>query len=231
MLFIVLPMICLGQAKKGTNNSNAPISQVISRDALQFKMDVLTRAEFRDIAEIEENFKRETNNLKTPAIIRKSKVKLSEFIVSMKGSGESSNIFANGEGSGLGIYSFNNQNALLFSGLIYNYSLNTLQLDADQRASKVAKEVLLPCLRNFEELLTIPEINYFSLLCGYIARDFSKDENSVAYKDGETLAIVIPKSVLKKYINAEITDEDVFKLATFYNSNKSISGIKKISIK
>lgn len=125
---------------------------------------------------------------------------------------------------------FNNVMVFYQSGLFYNKSLNTIKLGGDERAKLVTKEVILPSLSNFEPLLSSTDIKYFSIIVGYTAKDFSSD--SVADEDGETTAIVIAKSILKKYLNAELTDEEVFAQATFYNVNKNAGiTVKKIIFK
>ena len=112
-------------------------------------------------------------------------------------------------------------------GIFNKYSLNTLKLNADERASHIVKSVIMPSLANFKPLLEIKEIKYFVLDVGYLAKDFSEEYSG----DGELTSIVISRELLIKYVNAEITDSDVFKSALFYNINKNMGiDVRKISI-
>lgn len=125
---------------------------------------------------------------------------------------------------------FNGSLTFCQSGIFSKSSYNTLKLNSDQRASSVVKDVLLPSLSNFKPLLTIPEIKYFCIIAAYTAKDFSSDSKYDA--DGETVAIVIPKSTIQKYLASQLTDEQIFKLASFYNVNKNTNGmVKKILVK
>lgn len=232
MLLVLLPLLAVGQIKnKVATNVNIPILEVIESDALQFKIHVLTRAKGQNLNELKANFEKELVSGKTNIVIKKNRAVFKEFLANVKNMSEIGTTFFDTNGAGLGVYTFNKLNTIMFGGIISNYELNTLRLDAAARANRVAREVLLPNLTEFKTLLGVSEVSYFSLSAGYIARDFGEDEDSVVYKDGETLTIIISKSVLKKYINAEITDEDVFKLASFYSSTKSTTGLRKVTIK
>lgn len=220
------------QIKKPIVKSSLPaINQAIEANSLAYSLHVLTQKPGIGIDEIRTRFA-EAKNINS--LTKKNKSLITGFLSDATYFGESQNIFyeqITGDKTPFGFYSFNGQIVFLFSGPIYKYSLNILRLDAAERASKVAKDVLLPGLSNFKPLLRSADISYFSLAVGYIARDFGEDEDSMAYKDGETLAIVISKSVLKQYLEAKITDEQVFKMASFYNTNKSARGVRKVTIK
>lgn len=125
-----------------------------------------------------------------------------------------------------------NLNGLTFvqNGLIYHKALNTYNSEPNERAQRVAEAVLLPALSKFEPLLKITEIKFFCLTAGFLTKDFT-DDSSVS-GNGETIAIVISRTTLQKYINAQMTDQEVFKLASFYSQNKNTVGnIKKIQLK
>ncbi len=210
-----------------------PAINGIHRESLTFAMSVLTRGSSDDLDEIKDDILSRLSSPKSPQLIRKNKTVLTNYVNDMGRFGESLNSLFNYTEDSLpfDFYSFNNLKVFMQSGVIANFELNTLKLDAQERASSVAKEVLLPGLSNFAPLMTSADINYFGIVCGFVVRDFSKDENSVAYKDGETVAIIVPKSVVKRYLASEITDEEVIKLSSFYNSNKTTRGVKKILVK
>lgn len=165
------------------------------------------------------------------ALIKKNKELIKNYYAEISGFGDTDPYLYFKKESDLP-FSFNLFNGLVTftqSKIFYDSSVNTLKLDADQRANLVAKNMLLPSLYNLKPLLASSDIKYFCIIGGYLAKDFSSD--SIANKDGEVVAIVIPKSVLTKYINADITDDDVFKLATFYNVNKNGANLRKVILK
>lgn len=113
-------------------------------------------------------------------------------------------------------------------GIFASNEYNTLRTTADERARTVAKDILVPGLTNFEPLLNIAEIKYFAIMVTYNARDFSEDHDW----NFETTVIVTPKSVIRQYLNAEITDEKVMSLSSFYNVNKNTNAmVRKMVIK
>jgi len=232
LLVALTTLHTIGQTKKVISKL-PPVTNGIERDALNTSMAVLTRGKPISYEASIELFNDILSKPNTPALIKKNKILLSEYLKGSTYFGESQSDRYNTSDTDVAFdfYSFNNQNVFLQGGIMFKYSLNTLKLNADERAATVVKESLLPGLANFRPLLASPDISYFCLVSGYIARDFSEDEDSIAYKDGESVAIVISKANLKKYINAEITDDEVFKLASFYNANKSTKGIRKITIK
>lgn len=112
------------------------------------------------------------------------------------------------------------------NGIFSKFSINTYKMDADERAELVVKNILLPSLKNFEPLTKNLTIKYFALSVGYRAKDFTDESSS---GNGEMTSITVPRAVLIKYINADITDKQIMKLASFYNSNKNSNSIRKIS--
>lgn len=123
-------------------------------------------------------------------------------------------------------------NSLVFfqSGVYYDKIINTLKLSADERASFIAKECVVPSLKNFGPLLHVNEIKYFALIYSFIAKDFSSDEMPNA--EGETVTIIVPKEAIKRFINLEITQDELYSAALFYNSNKNTEGgLRKIIVK
>lgn len=169
-------------------------------------------------------------------LIKKYKSNIKEYFEAIDGFGESKpKLYFKANEKELEIpfdFAINN-NMLTFVqlGVFSDFAINTYNSDADKRASIVAKGTLLPALFNFKPLLKVADIKYYCLVVGFLAKDFTSDSD-VLNKDGETIAIVIARSVLIKYINAEITDEDVFKMAYFYSENKNSGGnLKKILLK
>jgi len=114
--------------------------------------------------------------------------------------------------------------------VFFNYDLNTVKLDADERATYVIKNVILPSLKNFETLFTVKEIKFFAINVGYKARDFTDDIATRLDKGaGEQTSIIVSKDVIIKYINSEISDEQLMKLATFYNSNMNNTNVRLLT--
>lgn len=130
----------------------------------------------------------------------------------------------------IGFAQFNNSLTFYQSNVYYDKILNNLKLSADERAFLIAKECVIPSLNNFQPLLDNAGIKYFSLIYSYISKDFTSDE--IPNADGETVTIIISRELLKKLINLEVTPEDIYTGATFYNSNKSTDGnLRKIIVK
>lgn len=125
----------------------------------------------------------------------------------------------------LGFTTFKSSLSFYQTGIFYNYSLNTLKLNPNERALKVATDVGLPALYNFKNLNSIPEIKYFTVIVSFLAKDFSNDDS-----DTETIALIVSREYLHKYLKAEITDEDILKSSILYSINKATgTNIKKIS--
>jgi hypothetical protein len=229
---LLISITCYSQTKK-PKNQNTAVTSEIERESLTYQISVLTRSEGISLDDFKQKASESINAGNASLIVKKNKSVILNYIQDINSFGESQKYFFDyiTDSPKFTLYSFNNQNVYLQGGLIYNYSLNTLKLNADERAARVTKEVLMPGLASFSSLLNSPDINYFCLLSGYVVKDFSQDKDSITNQDGEIVAIVISKAVLKKYINAEITDDQVFKLASFYNSNKATKGIRKISVK
>jgi hypothetical protein len=112
------------------------------------------------------------------------------------------------------------------NGVFSDYSLNSYKMDADERAEMVVKNILLPSLKNFEPLTKNAAIKFFVFDVGYRAKDFTNESSS---GDGEMTSMTVPRALLIKYINADITDKQIMKLAVFFNSNKNSNSIRKIS--
>lgn len=128
-----------------------------------------------------------------------------------------------------GFANYKNQLTFCQAGIYSQYEYNTLKLNSTERAKKIVNEILLPSLYNFELLLDVSEIKFFAVIAGYTVRDFSSD--SANDKKGETTAIVVSKANVKRYISAEITDEELIKLSIVYNINKATNNnIKMLAI-
>jgi len=229
-LLAFLPFFCFGQVKK-SSSTLTPIIQVFNRDALQYGIDVLTKAELKTLDVVSTEFDKELLSSKTNSIVKKHKGILKQLIKDTKNMTGISSSYFHATGSGLNVYGFNNQITLALTGLTCKNIYNTATLTASERSAKVAREVLLPSLSELEPLLVITEVANYSLSVGYIAADFDEDIDSAANRDGEILGIIISKSVLKKYLSASITEDEVFKLASFYSSNGSNHSVRKILIK
>lgn len=126
-----------------------------------------------------------------------------------------------------GFASFNHTPIFYQSAMLYDKNLNTVRLSGGERLELVAKNVVVPFLDNFKPLLDITEVKSFGLIYSYIAKDFT-DNYATPY--GETIVIVVPKEILNKYFNLEITSDEVILSSVFYG-NTERGDLKKISIK
>ena len=128
-----------------------------------------------------------------------------------------------------GFCQYNNQLVFVQTGIYSDYNYNTIRLDATARAFKALRDISLPSLYNFRPLENIDEIKYYMIIVGYTAKDFTSE--SIADADAETVAFLVPKAGLTKYLNAEITDDELIKLSVIYNINKTTNNnIKRLSL-
>lgn len=119
----------------------------------------------------------------------------------------------------------NGQIAFVQTGISSKYDFNSLKLNADDRAKYVIKNIILPSLSNFESLLKIPTIQYFAIVVGYKAKNFS-DDTDIGTR--ELTSLIVSKMVLKQYIKSLITDEDVMKKSLSYNGTSQNKNLRKL---
>lgn len=243
-LLFLLFFTCYTQAQ--SINSIEPISQTIQRHSLLNKMIALTfnykkPMHVKGIAKLSEIYTTEYKESSDPLIkstvtlLNNNSDKLARYFNSISSFGESEPyIYFDTPKEGeilqlpFGFSSQNNGIVFYHAGIFYDKALNTLVANANERAKSVIKNVVLPSLFNLEELMSSESIKSYCIIVGYVAKDFSKESDM---GDGETVAIIVTKPVLKKYIEAVITDEQLISQSVFYNSNKAIGGnIKKITI-
>lgn len=129
-------------------------------------------------------------------------------------------------------FEFLNQNGSLCivqHGIIAKNVYNTLQLDANKRASKVVKDIAIPSLSVYKPIIDVPEFSFYSVMIFYQAKDLTEDSDWTSR--GESVIIIVPKTVLKSYLGAKITDEQLIGKSIFYNKNRSSTNVKKIVVK
>lgn len=243
IVLIPILMFCLSvQAQKTALPKLSPVNTLVQRQALINKITALAlnvgsseSHVAKTVPLVYDQYATEHPKFSNVQLIKKYKSNLKEYFEGINGFGESEpKLYFQANEKELEIpfdFAINN-NMLTFVqlGVFSDFAINTYNSNADKRASIVAKGTLLPALFNFKPLLNVTDIKYFCLVVGFLAKDFTSE--SAVNRDGETIAIVISKSVLTKYINAQITDDDVFKVASFYSENKSSGGnLKKILLK
>lgn len=87
---------------------------------------------------------------------------------------------------------FNGKLAFYQGGVLYENKLNTIKLDANERAKRVVTDLILPSLKNFEPLLKT-NFEYFILSANYLCKDFTNED---MFDKTEMVSIVIPKQML-----------------------------------
>jgi hypothetical protein len=154
---------------------------------------------------------------------RKYQVELQKYISSVISFGAAENALFNTGESPFQFVNYKSSLCFAQNDVYSSKMLNTLKLDADQRAVYIIKNIILPSLNNFESLTSISEIKYFVISVGYQIKDFSNDISS---GKGESVSIIVSKDIVLKYINSEMSDQDVMKNAVFYNLNSNSVNIR-----
>lgn len=147
--------------------------------------------------------------------------------VKMYGNMFASYNFINKSAFPVGFGHFNNGLTFVQYGVFSDIKYNTVKMVADDRAIASIKRVLLPSLFNFQPLLKIKEIQNFCLVTGYTAQNFEDKY----FHEGETSAIIISREVLEKFINAELSENEILSMVSFFSSNKNTNGnLKKLTL-
>jgi hypothetical protein len=224
-LLVLLYSLTNAQTKKHLTNGystlQTSISEITQQSILNQIRGVYSTAQRVNInlfaGTLEDSLVKEPSDLST-SLTKKYKNEIMSYFNGIRSFGQANNTVFNVEGLPFSFSTNKNELTFIQDNIFFNYDLNTIKLDADERAKYIIKNVILPSLNNFSPLLNINEIKYFGINVGYKARDFTDDiETALGKGIGEQTSIIISKEVLIKYINSEITDEQVMKMSTFYN--------------
>ncbi|WP_286767175.1 MULTISPECIES: hypothetical protein [Sphingobacterium] len=246
VLFFLIALISItlgnAQTKKKAPVKNAyetlsPVDMVISRCGIYNSMSLLSTPktfEAKRASELIDPFIKVYQEDKTYKdewrLLSKYKSQIAEYYKGISSFGESKGVIKLADVNNFPstFATYNNKLTFVQTSVYSDYNYNTLRLNANARAMKAATDIALPSLYNFEPLLEIPEIQFFMIVVGYTAKDFTSD--SIADSDAETIALLVSKANLKRYIRAEITDEQLLKLSIIYNINKATgNNIKKLT--
>ncbi len=110
------------------------------------------------------------------------------------------------------------------SGEVYN----TLRLNGEARAYKVAVATALPVIRDISEAFESDEIRYFAIEVCYGSRNFLEDEKWDTH--GEALMLVVLSKEAREYDAAQITREDFLGKAEAYIFNSQAAAVEKIRL-
>ena len=240
MTFLAVSL-CYSQKKVTTQSTSyvnlTPIDLVISKCGLYNGMSLLSKPKKieakRTVSLIDdfiENYTNEESRKVEGALLKKYKRQISDYYLGISSFGETSGAinFADEKSFPSTFTAYNGKLVFVQTGIYSDFAYNTLKLDSRERAMKAVSDIAIPSLYNFKPILDVSEIQFIMIIVGYTAQDFSSE--SIADKDAETIALLVSKTNLKKYINAEITDEQLLSLSIVYNINKATgNNIKKLS--
>lgn len=129
-----------------------------------------------------------------------------------------------------GIIDKDNKVIFLFAGISTNNIYNTLKFDSKERASKIISSMILPSLNIYPNIFSNTKIKFFGISISYGCSDFS-DEQSQKYPYGEVITIIFSLDNCKKFVDGEITDQELIDSSNIYLSDKDmLNGIKKVKM-
>lgn len=122
----------------------------------------------------------------------------------------------------------NNSNMLFLTNIIYPNVLNTLKLTSRERASQIVSTFALPCMKEICGYGIKPEIKYMCVGIIYGAMDFS--DSSLTSQKGEVLYMISNVNDIKKYQEAELTEDEIIEKSEYFMNDRDGSSVKKIKV-
>ena len=117
---------------------------------------------------------------------------------------------------------------LLLSSVYIDNVYNTIKLSSRQRATKVLTTYLIPQFKKISENFVDSDIKYFGFTAVYGSIDLV-DETSKP--KAELVAIVAPYTLIKKYVQGSITEDEIVAGSEIWISDRdAITDFKKIKI-
>lgn len=122
-----------------------------------------------------------------------------------------------------------NKSVFLLTRVASPTVLNTLRLSEKRRAAKIISSIILPSMKEFQQAFNNSDISYYGMIVIFGSKDFSKEGiSSNLY--AEIVCMVVSADRCKKYIEAEITADDLLDSADIYLDVGPFRDIKKIKI-
>lgn len=119
---------------------------------------------------------------------------------------------------------------LIVTGIASNDVYNTLKTTARSRAAKIVESMILPSLEKFYDALDTTDIRKFGMMVTYGSKNFAK-KSDVLNLEAEVIAFIVDMDACKRFVDAEITDEELVNLSDVYVSDRDMMGtIKKVKI-
>lgn len=119
---------------------------------------------------------------------------------------------------------------MLITGVASEYTYNTLRTTAKSRAAKTIESMILPSLKDFNEVFASSDIKYFGMVVVYGSKDFLKKSRVLNLK-AEVVAFVVASDKCKKFIEGKITQEELVNDADVYLCDRDMGmSIKKVKI-
>ncbi len=125
------------------------------------------------------------------------------------------------------------QLAVVITGLASDTIYNTIQLDVDKRAVSALRSVILPSLKAFDAFRNNGDVKYYGMSAVYGSQNFldrSSEINKALTARAESLTFIVSSEQCRKFVRAELTEDELVSAADIYISDSDTTGMKKIRL-
>ena len=124
---------------------------------------------------------------------------------------------------------FSGKPCLLITDVATDKVYNTLRTTIKSRASDILNSCMLPELEYLNRGLKDMEIEHFGIIVSYGSKNFL-DEYDLSLK-GEALCLIVSKDECSKFVDGEITDNELLDNSHIFISDRDMMfGFKKINV-
>ena len=123
-----------------------------------------------------------------------------------------------------------NSLSLLVTGVVSNVTYNTIQTTARTRAADIIQSIVIPSLYHFDDAFYLNDIKHYGMTVAYGSKDFSK-RKLFSDLSGECVSFVVSAKICNRFVNGEITEEELVESADIFLLDRDMVGsIKKVQI-
>jgi len=127
------------------------------------------------------------------------------------------------------IAEFSGKPCLIITDVATDKVYNTLRTTSRSRASDILNSNILPELNDFNRGLKDTDIDIFGIIVSYGSKNFL-DDYDISLK-GEALCFIVSKDDCGKFVNGEITDNELLDNSHIFLSDRDMMfGFKKVEI-
>lgn len=124
---------------------------------------------------------------------------------------------------------FSGKPCLLITDIATDKIYNTLRTTMKSRASDILNSIIFQELNDLDRGLKDMDIDQFGIIVSYGSKNFL-DDYDLSLK-GEALCFIVSKDVCAKYVNGEITDNELLDNSHIFISDRDMMfGFKKIEL-